>query len=392
MKKLASFSLNPIFGTEFCVMGCLCGFVVLSYPLSQLWKNGWHWSLTDVIGVMAILTVIGLHIIFTIVKARNLTQCLAGKTTLDQVLVLMSLLCVMVAVWCFHNAVLPLLMCIIAAMGFWAFSFVQLVALLLFANTVLIALYLLAGVGWSVENVVILIAGYMVCQAFTILMFQNVVDATKARSEMMRINRELLATRQLLKESIRAEERLRLSRDLHDVAGHKLTALKLQLSLVSAEEAAYRQTLKECGQLADELLQDIRHVVSTLRQNDGINLHTALRALDLGFKSPVLHFELDSQVRMNDISQANTLLHCAQEGLTNALRHSAAKNIWIKLMTIDNGVHLFVEDDGRGIHQLSQFGNGLIGLSERMAEIGGQLTVQARYPVGTILAAKLFTK
>jgi signal transduction histidine kinase len=168
--------------------------------------------------------------------------------------------------------------------------------------------------------------------------------------------------------------------------GHKLTALKLQLALQS-RGAPQDSPLQHCVRITDELLVDVRGVVSSLRESDGIDLHQALRALDPGLPSPRVIFDLDSAVRVPDIRQAEAMLRCAQEGLTNALRHSGATEIRVVLAESGETLSLTVEDDGNG--SVVQPGNGLIGLKERLQQLGGQLRIDIREPRGLALVARL---
>jgi signal transduction histidine kinase len=229
---------------------------------------------------------------------------------------------------------------------------------------------------------------YLAFQLFAALVTAYAYRAFEARDDTLRINGELLATRRLLEESARTEERLRLSRELHDIMGHKLTALKLQLALQSRGSAAPQDSpLHHCVRITDELLVDVRGVVSSLRESDGIDLHQALRALDPGLPSPRVIFDLDSAVRVPDIRQAEAMLRCAQEGLTNALRHSGASEIRVILAESGDELSLTVEDDGNG--SAVEPGNGLIGLKERLQQLGGQLRIDIREPRGLALVASL---
>jgi signal transduction histidine kinase len=228
---------------------------------------------------------------------------------------------------------------------------------------------------------------YLAFQLFAALVTAYAYRAFEARDATLRMNGELLATRRLLEESARTEERLRLSRELHDVMGHKLTALKLQLALQSRGAAAQDCPLHHCVRITDELLVDVRGVVSSLRESDGIDLHQALRALDPGLPTPRVIFDLDSAVRVPDIRQAEAMLRCAQEGLTNALRHSGATEIRIILAESGEALSLTVEDNGNG--SAVEPGNGLIGLKERLHQLGGQLRIDIREPRGLALVASL---
>jgi signal transduction histidine kinase len=229
---------------------------------------------------------------------------------------------------------------------------------------------------------------YLAFQLFAALVAAYAYRAHEAREATMRINAELLATRHLLEEGARSEERLRLSRELHDLMGHKLTALKLQLAL-QTRGAAPANSASQCVRLIDELLVDVRGVVTTLRQSDGVDLHQALRALHPGVPQPRVTFELDADVRVPDIRQAETILRCAQEGLTNALRHSGAAEVRVALAATPEGLTLTIEDDGRGQIVTVTPGNGLRGLQERVHQLGGRLHMEARLPRGLVLKAVL---
>jgi signal transduction histidine kinase len=98
-------------------------------------------------------------------------------------------------------------------------------------------------------------------------------------------------------------------------------------------------------------------------------------------------FDLDSAVRVPDIRQAEAMLRCAQEGLTNALRHSGASEIRVILAESGEALSLTVEDDGNG--SVVEPGNGLIGLQERLQQLGGQLRIGIREPRGLALVASL---
>src|SRR6185437_15600813 len=104
-----------------------------------------------------------------------------------------------------------------------------------------------------------------------------------AREEQRRLNSELRATRALLAESSRISERMRIARELHDLVGHHLTALSLNLEVAGhhvTEPAA--EHVGKAQATAKQLLADVREVVSELRDDDTIDLTGALRSLTEG--------------------------------------------------------------------------------------------------------------
>jgi signal transduction histidine kinase len=130
--------------------------------------------------------------------------------------------------------------------------------------------------------------------------------------------------------------------------------------------------LQQCARLADELLADVRGVVSALREHDGIDLQQALAALVPAVPYPQVRLQLAPDVRVDGVERAEALLRCAQEGLTNALRHSGAAVITLRLAAEAGGVALSVEDNG-AVSALPRWGNGLRGMQERLVAVGGQL-------------------
>jgi signal transduction histidine kinase len=232
---------------------------------------------------------------------------------------------------------------------------------------------------------------YVAFQLFAAFVSQAAYAAQESRRDVLRANRELRAARALVAEGARTQERLRLSRELHDIAGHKLTALKLQLSLEMRTQASVASgTLAQCLTLADELLSDIRTVVSALRQEDTIDLRTALLALNPAVASVSVKFNVEPGAVVSDIAKAEALLRCAQEGLTNALRHGGATEILVTLSRNEQELVLSVEDNGAGYSPPAPpAGNGLRGLRERLEEFQGVVSLDRRTPRGCVLRAVL---
>ncbi|NOT88839.1 MAG: sensor histidine kinase [Lysobacter sp.] len=226
-------------------------------------------------------------------------------------------------------------------------------------------------------------------QAFAALTGHYASTRESAREHLAQVNAELLATRRLLEESARAGERLKLSRELHDVAGHTLTALKLNLARLARDPVlAGREELQTSSALADELLGQIRQVVSTLRAHDGLDLRAALEALAHPVPGVRIAVDMQDQLRVGDIEQAEVLLRCAQEAITNALRHGRAGEIRLGLHRTDDAFELSVENDGIAPARI-EYGNGLTGMRERLDAVGGTLEVTSTPPRGLRLLARM---
>lgn len=226
-------------------------------------------------------------------------------------------------------------------------------------------------------------------QAFAALTGHYAGSRELAREHLAQVNAELMATRRLLEESARAGERLKLSRELHDVAGHSLTALKLNLARLARDPAlAGREEIVLSAQLADDLLAQIRQVVGALRAHDGLDLRAALQALSRPVPGVRIDMDIEDGLRVDDIDQAETLLRCAQEAITNALRHGRARHIRIRLQRDGAGLALTIDNDGLAPARVDE-GNGLTGMRERLTAIGGRLEIEATKPHGLRVVARI---
>lgn len=211
----------------------------------------------------------------------------------------------------------------------------------------------------------------------------------EARDEQRRLNSELRATRALLAESSRISERLRIARELHDLVGHHLTALSLNLEVAShLVQQPAQEHVRKAQSVAKLLLTDVREVVSQMRDNDSIDLTQALNTLIEGVPNLDIRLELPQRFAVEDPHRAHVLLRCTQEIITNTVRHSGARILWLRFEQIDNEVVVHARDDGRGSENLNP-GNGLAGMRERLAQFGGRLHITTARDRGFALDAWL---
>lgn len=362
----------PQFFSPLAIAAYLTWLAVMAEPALRLWHEGWPPRAQTLAGVLAVLLLLVLFV------AREAS----ARQRRRQWLVLAQIPAALLAFAVFRDGLLPVLMILVAAQMATLFPPRHALPLLAAANLGLIALMLAT---WPLPRALVSAAAYVGFQCFAAFTAQALAAAQAAHGEARRINAELLATRALLAEGARAEERLHLSRELHDLAGHKLTALKLQLA-VCAPDGAETPALAACRQLADELLADVRGVVGALRAHEGVDLHRALTALAEAIPGARIALDLADSARPADFARAQALLRSAQEGVTNALRHAAADSLRIRLAHEADLLRLQVEDDGRGPGQ-SRPGNGLTGLAERLAAVGGSLHFGARPGGGSVLTA-----
>ena len=162
---------------------------------------------------------------------------------------------------------------------------------------------------------------------FSIFVFVTALVAmqqAQAREEQRRLNAELRATRLLLAESARINERTRISRELHDLLGHHLTALSLNLEVAGhLVEGRAKEHVSQAHTLARLLLTDVREAVSQLREDGAIDLAAALQPLAENVPALDIHMDIDGPLTLDDPERAHVLLRCTQEIITNVVRHAA---------------------------------------------------------------------
>jgi len=202
----------------------------------------------------------------------------------------------------------------------------------------------------------------------------------EAREEQRRLNAELRATRALLGESVRVNERTRISRELHDLLGHHLTALSLNLEVAGhlAPEGRAREHVQQAHTLAKLLLTDVREAVSQLREGGAIDLAAALQPLSENVPAIDIHMDIETPLTLDDPERAHVLLRCTQEIITNTVRHANAHNLWIHARREGGNIVVDARDDGRGADAVVA-GNGLRGMRERLVQHGGDLRIET-YP------------
>jgi signal transduction histidine kinase len=190
-------------------------------------------------------------------------------------------------------------------------------------------------------------------------------------------NRELRAAQAIIANTVRDAERLRISRELHDAWGHELTALGLQLEIAShvTEPGRASDHVMKAKGLASALLAKVRDVVAALREGERGDFRDALETLAQSVPKPAIHLDISPDVRVGP-AQAHALIRCAQEAVTNAVRHAEASNLWLQVTRDGEGVRLVARDDGPVRRATSAPGSGLLGMRERVECLGGRLAVR----------------
>lgn len=219
---------------------------------------------------------------------------------------------------------------------------------------------------------------YFMLQVFGFSAIETIVREEKAKEELSAINQELLATRFMLKTTSQKQERLRISRDLHDVIGHQLTALALNLEVAKHKVSEeFKPLLQDNLQLAKTLLTDVRHVVKEMRDEEQIDLNSSLESLIN--QLPNCHLEVSTTADIYSLQLKQQLIFCLQEGISNALRHGKANLFTFACEKTDNNLVIELIDNGAAteVNNKATFGSGLAGMNERLIDFSGKVELIA---------------
>lgn len=227
------------------------------------------------------------------------------------------------------------------------------------------------------QKVLLMTLAHFAFQLFALFTVHTAHSERLARQELAAVNAELKVASGLLDINSRTSERLRIARDLHDLLGHHLTALTLNLEIAShvANDDA-KASIETSRSIAKRLLADVRDVVSRLRDDEPVDLTAALAALQSVITVPALHLDVAPDVVVHDSSVAQVALRAVEEIVTNAVRHSGARNLWITLNASDGTLAIAARDDGDGVDYV-RFGNGLHGMRERVTAAQGEMEVSS---------------
>ncbi len=323
----------------------------------------------------------------------NLMQYLPEYTSISNRLMYLSLLTASaLAVSAVSQSALGGILLLIVSVALpWMLSVVPALVWLI-AQNVLLAIILSRIPGVSLSDAAVQAGVFLGISLFAFMSSVVVLRQNAARDELRRVNSELRATQTLLAENTRIAERVRIARELHDLVGHHLTALTLNLEVVThLVDGKVLEHVQQAHSLARLLLADVREVVSEMRQGDMVNLADALNTLIEGVPKPRIHLDLPAHAVLTEPQRAQVLLRCVQEMITNSVRHAQARNLWIRLSITGDGLAMSARDDGIGADKVA-VGNGLLGMAERLKQLGGKLEIESEPGSGFALHAWLPTE
>lgn len=233
----------------------------------------------------------------------------------------------------------------------------------------------------------------------TVGISRDISERKAAESELIKSRSQLRELTNYL-QSVREDERTRISRELHDELGQTLTALKMELGWLKerlpTETTVLRTRVERLMQIVDHSVTDLQRIARDLRPMilDELGLVSAIQWLTQNFSeqsSLAIELSLDRTdvVYSKDVSTA--AFRIVQEALTNIVRHSGAASACLTAHHVDGELQLDISDNGKGMDltRPKQQQLGLIGMRERARMLGGSLEVDSAPGRGTRILVRL---
>jgi signal transduction histidine kinase len=208
-------------------------------------------------------------------------------------------------------------------------------------------------------------------------------ETGKTQGKLRRSNEQLRALTGHL-QFVREEERTRIAREVHDELGQALTGLKMDLSWLSGKLPGDRVIIRKIKSMTDQIdatIQTVRRISTELRPGvlDSLGLSAAIEWQTQEFQERTgiqteVTIDLKDDIWDRDFSTA--CFRIFQETLTNIIRHAKADRVTVRLAQVDQELILTVRDNGRGITEkeiVHARSIGLIGMRERVAQVGGEV-------------------
>lgn len=227
---------------------------------------------------------------------------------------------------------------------------------------------------------------------------RDITERRRREDEVRLMNEELRFLSSSL-QSVRDQERIHLSRELHDELGQQLTGLKLDLSWLTSSLKAGRAPklgrLDAMRAALDDAIATVRRIATELRPpvlddlafGDAVAWHAAEFTRRSGIEV-TLNLAADAQV--SDAGMATTLFRIVQESLTNVARHAGATRVDISLHTDGDWLVLRVRDNGNGFESAGAGkGIGLLSMRERAAALAGHFRVVSEWGEGSAIEVRV---
>lgn len=227
----------------------------------------------------------------------------------------------------------------------------------------------------------------------------DVTEREKSKLELQKSEQKLRALASHL-QSVREEERATIARELHDELGQILTSIKMNLLMMSKQvlqedesfdKSVFENEINSMNEMIEHSVRRLKKLISELRPEvlDNLGLIPAVEWLieqfitrsgvKVIYKPEIKNLNLSKQKQLN-------IYRIIQESLTNALRHSKATEINLRITETENNLQISIQDNGQGfnidsldpIHSI-----GITGMKERALSFGAELKIQSTSGNGT---------
>lgn len=301
------------------------------------------------------------------------------------VLLVVQSLSALCLVWLYPNFLVTALLVVVSWQIAWSTTLRNAIAAVLAQSVALAAMKCVDQADGMSLLVLMSTCGF---ELFAVSAAHLARSEASARQSLAKANAELRATHALLAENTRMAERLRISRDLHDVLGHHLTSLTVHLDVASrTAQGAGVEHVRCARTIAGTLLHEVRGVVSQVRVQP-VDLRATLLSLTAGLPGLRVNLAIPDELSALDPARADAILRCVQELITNTLRHAQAHQLSIEIRQSATGaLSIEARDDGRGGEVVE--GHGLAGMRERFEALGGTLSVAGAPGQGVSVQAQI---
>lgn len=200
----------------------------------------------------------------------------------------------------------------------------------------------------------------------------------RARRELASSLASLRATQAMLAQSAAIAERARIDRELHDVLGHHLVVLSLNLQTAAGMcEGRAAELVRGAHGLTRLILSDLRSMVREHGELQGVDLKGAVERLAAAVPGVAVESSVGADVEPLEPAVAHAVFRCVQECLTNTLKHAGASRAGVSVARENGSVRVEAWDNGRGGSELAGTGTGLCGMRDRVEALGGTLEVRS---------------
>lgn len=355
---------------------------------------GWYHSPLVVVAALVIFGLMGLYL-----PANKLPKL---GHTLGQILLILLLSATVLN----DGQTFPFVYLVLAIRGCLMYALVGRLmltgtAFVLFIGGLLLRLRVLSGIGRRLPPeardrlqtlIMSLQLNFIVLFGLSLLLVVLLINALlterQSQKRLQQANMTLRSSAQEIEKLAMDQERSRIARDIHDALGHSLTALNIQLEsalkLWEKDPQKAQQFLGNAKRLGTQSLQEVRASVTALRQDPlaGKTFAQAIDALVQDIQSnPAQRIVVSSNIQMAKPlpNPLKVLLYrIVQEGLTNIVKHAAANQVRLQLVSSGQVATLTLEDNGKGFEtSQAKTGFGLQSMRDRAESVGGTFVINS---------------